>query len=386
MPPRFIIQDGGTIRETRDDTPTRPKKRQRTDSGIDTGGYSDDGCLASAGPLEDDPDFYRTEPAADCVVRILNTRFKIKGSLLSDSSRVFQDILSKHRETTRRLDAPLLLIADADEFRALLWALYASPKERAAQPREHEDVERLLLITAIASQYRCDDLQKWSKAAILRTVSHDAAFVASCSSALFARIIDVAIRTRHDTLLDSTITQWAGRLRVGDAPSVPAVLAADAHELPRLRGVAYYAHIQGMLAGQTTITSRGATQFQADPRLSNAQVMRLLSGYWSLVSLWERLRRAPPKFECAAGCPKGRGRCATVWGARWGVAAASDRANALSSAKVLALLSTVRDLLAVDKEVMTELHPPCRLAALEALRTQTRDLEDGLADHFFGWL
>jgi hypothetical protein len=77
MPPRFIIQDQGTIRETRDDTPTRPRKRQRMDSAIDTGGYSDGDCLVSVGPVVDDPEFYRHEVAADCVVRVGSTRFKV---------------------------------------------------------------------------------------------------------------------------------------------------------------------------------------------------------------------------------------------------------------------------------------------------------------------
>ncbi|KAJ7696712.1 hypothetical protein B0H17DRAFT_390422 [Mycena rosella] len=384
MPPRFIIQDEGTIRETRDETPSRPRKRQRTDSGIDTGGYSDADCLVSAGPVDDDPEFYRTD--GDCVVRILNTRFKIKGSLLSDSSPVFQDIIAKHREVKRQLDAPLLLIADADEFRALLWALYASPQERAAQPREHEDVDRLLLVTAIARQYRCAALEAWSSAALLHTVSHDAAFTASCPSALFRRILDVAVRTRLDALLDATVAQWAARIRRPDAPCVPAILAADTHELPRLRGPAYYFHIQRMLATQTAVTGRGATQFHADPKLSNAQVMRVLSGYWSLASLWERLRRAPPKFVCAEGCARGKGRCAGVWKERWGVAVASERAGALSAASVLALLATVRELLAADQELTKNAHPQCRLAALDALKTTAQGVEDGLADHFFGWL
>ncbi|KAJ7506759.1 hypothetical protein B0H11DRAFT_1794689 [Mycena galericulata] len=379
MPPRFIIQDEGTIRETRDEVQTRPRKRQRMDSGIDTGGYSDNDCLASAGPIEDDPEFFRTEAAADCIVRVGSTRFKFKESLLSDASPVFQDIVAKNRQPA----TPLMLIADPNEFRALLWALYASPDERASQPREHEDFNRLLLIVPIARQYRCVSLETWSKAAIMRTVSHDDAFIASCSSATFKLIIDVAIRTRHDALLDVAITQWASRIRRGDAPCVPAILTADAHELARLRGVAYYFHIQGMIAQQTTVTHHGATQFQTDPKLSNAQVMRLLSGYWSLVSLWERLRRNPPKFVCACG---GGGQCAKAWGARWGVAAASERINALSSASVLALLAAMRDQLGTDHDLAKSISPQCRLAALEAVKMQAKSLEDGLADHFFGWL
>ncbi|KAJ7696715.1 hypothetical protein B0H17DRAFT_1197822 [Mycena rosella] len=330
MPPRFIVQDEGTIRETRDETPSRPRKRQRTDSVINTGRYGNADCLVSAGPVDDDPEFYRTE--GDCIVRILNTRFKVR-SLLSDSSPVFQDIIPKHREVTRRLDAPLLLIADADEFRVLLWALHT---RYAAQPRKHEDVDRLLLVTAIARQYRCAALEAWSSAALLHTVSHDAAFTASCPSALFCRILDP----------------------------------------PRLRGPAYYFHIQRMLATQTAVTGRSTTQFHTDLKLSNAQVVCVLSGYWSLASLWERLKRAPPKFTCAEGCVGGKGRCVGVWKERWGVAVASERAGALSVASVLALLATVRELLFADQELKKNVHPQCRLAALDALKTTAQGVKD----------
>ncbi|KAJ6499559.1 hypothetical protein C8R47DRAFT_1009381, partial [Mycena vitilis] len=381
MPPRFIIQDEGTIRETRDDTPPRPRKRQRTDSGIDTGGYSETECLISTEPVGNDTEFYRSEPAANCIVRVGNIRFKVNGSLLSECSPVLQDILTRHIEATRRADAPLIIIAETDEFRALLWALYASPQERAAQPREHDDLDRLLLVAAITKQYRCAALETWAESALLRTVTSNEPFIASCSSALFKRIVDCASRTRNQRLLDTTITQWAARIARGDAPCVPAILAADAHELPRLRGVAYYHHVQAMIAAQrTSVTGRGATQFQTDPKLSNAQVMRLLSGHWSLVSLWERLRRAPPAFEC--GC--GGKRCARVFGERWGVAGASKKVNALSSAAVLALLGAMRELLAADQEMKNFMPPRCRLAALEVVKNQVKVFEDGLADHFFG--
>lgn len=198
------------------------------------------------------------------------------------------------------------------------------------------------------------------------------------------------MRTRNDALLERTITQWALRIRAGDAPSVPAILVADTHELPRLRGVAYYAHVQSMLAaqqeGEGGVTERGATQFATDPKLSNAQVMRLLSGHWSLVSLWERLRRTPPKFVCGEGCNKGKGKCAAVWAERWSVACASKKINAMSSASVLALLGVMRELLTADPELTKNIPAQCKLAALDAVKTQVKVLEDGLSDHFFGWL
>jgi hypothetical protein len=151
--------------------------------------------------------------------------------------------------------------------------------------------------------------------------------------------------------------------------------------------VAYYHHIQAMLAGQegTGVTQRGAiAQMHADTKLSNAQVMQLLAGHWSLVSLWERLRRAPPTFECECG-EKNR-RCVKAFAAAWDAAAASKRITAMSSASVLALLATMREVLAADAELSNNMPTGCRAKALEAVRVQAGVFEDGLADHFFGWL
>ncbi|KAJ6585462.1 hypothetical protein B0H19DRAFT_1368788 [Mycena capillaripes] len=309
----LVAADEGTIRETRDDSPPRPRKRQRTDSAIDisgTGRFEND-CLVSAGPVEDDPEFYRSEAAANCILRV---------------------------------------------------ASHISPQERAAQPREHEDLDRLLLIAAISRHYRCVDLEAWAKDAILRTVTSNDVFIASCPSALFKRIIDCAIRTWNDSLLETTITRWAARIQGGDAPSVSAILVADMHELPRLRGVAYYYHIQAMIAQQTAVTERGATQFQTDPKLSNAQRAEIRVRGGMLGTMCGGAERA------------------------LGVAAASNKINGMSSARVLALLAAMRDQLAADQELKTNIPPQCRLAVLEAVKKQAKIFEDKLADHFFGWL
>ncbi|KAK7022161.1 hypothetical protein R3P38DRAFT_2959716 [Favolaschia claudopus] len=384
MAPRFIIQDNATIRETRDDSPTRPRKRQRTDSTVDIGAYSLAECILPMGPVEDDPEFYRdNDPNARCYLRIGTTRFKVDGSLLAEASPVLQNLLADHPFDGQCPDKPLVVIANAEEFRALLWALYASPQERAAQPRDHSDLDRLLLIAIISTHYRCASLASWSKQALLHTLA-SGTLIASCSSAHFTRLLDCATRTHNPALLESTITHWAARLRAGSAPCIPAILAADAHELPRLRGVAYYWHLQTMAEAQDAagLNARGATQFQSDPKLSNVQLVRLLSGHWSLVNLWERMRRAPPTFECQVAC-KGR-RCAVVWGERWRVAVASDKICGIGSASVLALLAAMRELLAADKELAGILPAQCRLAALDAMKNQVKAFEDGLEDHFFG--
>jgi hypothetical protein len=53
---------------------------------------------------------------------------------------------------------------------------------------------------------------------------------------------------------------------------------------------------------------------------------------------------------------------------------------------VLALLAAMRDQLAADQELKEKVAPQCRIAALEAVKMTASEVEDGLADHFFGWL
>jgi len=52
-------------------------------------------------------------------------------------------------------------------------------------------------------------------------------------------------------------------------PSVPAIQAADKHELLSLRGVAYYVHVQDMLDRQTHTPEGGGTQLRVDPMLTD---------------------------------------------------------------------------------------------------------------------
>ncbi|KAJ7069328.1 hypothetical protein C8F01DRAFT_1015139 [Mycena amicta] len=384
MPARFII-DGSTIRETRDperddsELPTRPRKRQRTDSGIDAGGYSDNGqCLT--GVVEDDPEFFRVD--GDCVVRVANMRFKVRGSLLANASPVLEDILARHLQGSLS-DCAIVLIADPDEFRALCWALYASPQALAEPLQDHDSVSRFLLLAAIARQFRCTTLSTSANAALLNTISNSF-FADSCSSSLFSRLVDTAIRTHHTALLSVTLAAWTARLRTGSAPCVPAIVAADLHELAGLRGIAYYFHVQTMLAESGT-TQRGATVFQTAQlaKLNNGQVMRLLSGHWSLVSLCEQLRRSPVAFPCA--CDRAGG-CTKVCVERWGVVARSERVTGIRAAALLTLLSTMQQLLVADVELKTSMCAECRVLAIEALTKRARELEDGLADHFFGCL
>ncbi|KAJ7707383.1 hypothetical protein B0H17DRAFT_1191889 [Mycena rosella] len=79
-----------------------------------------------------------------------------------------------------------------------------------------------------------------SSTVLLHTVSHDAAFTASCPSTLFCRILNIAVRTRLNALFNTTITCG---LRASNAPNMPCILTTNVHEHPRLCWPTYCFHI-----------------------------------------------------------------------------------------------------------------------------------------------
>lgn len=208
----------------------------------------------------------------------------------------------------------------------------------------------------------------------------------TCSSATFTHIVDLAVESKQMGLLSSIVSSWSDRIFRRDIPSVPAILAADKHNLSNLRGVAYYAQIQEMTERQGTNTDGGATQLlSADPKLSNGQVLRLLSGYWSLVSYLERLRRNPPKLVCVEGCSiEAHGSCVSSWEDRWHAAASSREVFGFHSADVLAILSCMRDQLGVDAMLAQAMSFSCRMAAMGMVKKTQDSVREGLGNHFVG--
>ena len=264
-------------------------------------------------------------------------------------------------------------------------SLFFRSEDLEAPAQEQSDIERFCNIASIANKYDIPKLQDWVLSAIHQTVSNTI-FMDSCSSATLSLLMDVSIQFKLKNIIDVINKKWYDRLLNKSTPSVPAIQAADKHDLLEIRGMAYYIHVQDMLDRQT-VTGRGATQLRADPKLNNGQVMRLLSGYWSLVSLWERTRLKPIELPQSTSCTSSethQRRCSATWERRWVSAAGWKRILGLNSADVLGLLACLRDQLSGDEDLKMGTNSDCRMAGLEALKALKVKVQDGLADHFFG--
>ncbi|KAF8228786.1 hypothetical protein L208DRAFT_1379202 [Tricholoma matsutake] len=392
--PRFIIVNDGTIRESREYEDPRPRKRQRVlfeqDDDSDKDTLTDYFTSESTKPelLVRDPEYYLDDPKADCFVRVEKTLFKVHQHVL-ETSEILAWKLARHLEegpTSTECPFAFLYGTSADEFRALLWTQYTSSDKLENQPEDQSDLGRLLFLATITYRFRYNALHSWAITVINHAFTTKAVFADTCSSATFTRVVDVAVECKASDLLESVETKWSARVQRKDIPPVPAILAADRQDLRTLRGIAYYVYIQETMELQVTLTKSGATQLQVDPKLSNVQVMRLLSGHLSLVGFWERLRRQAPKLSCAEGCEPERHIevCTTVWVDRWRAATNSRRVLGHHTTDVFAILLALREELGTDQELKRNVLPACRLAGLDTLKKVSDDLSETLPDHFFG--
>ncbi|KAJ3512972.1 hypothetical protein NLJ89_g3210 [Agrocybe chaxingu] len=315
-----------------------------------------------------DDTFYLSDPSATLYIRCKDTMFKIHERMFT-CTEFFQECLEEHGPTSisnpHRMFAPRV-----EELRAFLWALYATDGQLAEKITEFPHLERVFRIRSMTQKY--PDLQRmleWVNAQI-HSVAIDSAFMDSCSSAALAEFTTFVIWYEYVDELALIQKKWCERLWSKSAPSVPAIQAADEYpeELKELRGVAYYVHIQDMMDRQTQFTESGATT----------------SCYWSLSSLWERLRLKPADLPLGASCcDEAHAKCTSTWERRWTSAAGWKRILGINTADALALLSCLQDQLSNDDDLKV-INPDCRRAGLDEIKKLREKTKDGLGDHFAG--
>ncbi|KAG6853087.1 hypothetical protein C0991_006981 [Blastosporella zonata] len=399
-PSRFIIVDDATIQDSSDDADIpRSRKRPRTDG--------DEPPAPDSSPLKQrvktstlpeletkgraslradydgteilihDPQFYfEDDSEASCFIRVEKIVFKL----------MEMRITGRAEPTTGR-DPLELFGVSVIEFRALLWARYATEEEAKDQPRALDDLERLLSLSTITKTLEFSRLHDWAIESMQRAFSSDVSLVDSCSSAVLTRVIEVAVQFKAKDLLEAVVSKWCDRVRRKDSPAVPAILAADEHKLEKLRGIAYYTHLLEAIEQAPPPTDTSPLQILADPKLSSKQLNRLLSGHLALVSFSERYRRRAPKLECGEECTAEAHRaCTLVWNERWCAAAGSPKVFALCSADILGLVGEMTDRLNGDGELVDGLTKACRSAGLQTLKQGLLEAQKQLPQYFLGCL
>ncbi|KAI9573681.1 hypothetical protein HD554DRAFT_2012970 [Boletus coccyginus] len=364
--------------------------------------------------------FYMAD--GSCVLRVGNTLFNVRfsyllvhRSILSADSSSFSTLFTLPQgnitvEGTSD-DNPIVLHGDtAEEFRNFLWSLYALPHEVMVMRGPHLDLDRVIDIAKVASKYSFKSIETWALDAIQEFIerkpsplldsnpigfpfsvdSPPSAFVESKRQ--ISRLVRLAQMCGHANLLETMITLLRQLMSASLHFSYLAMSLADDLNLKELRGLAYLEVLQrsvficgsdeksnALVEGDVHESSDGLDRLVVSP----AQQLRLLSGYYRLSKVWERLRAIPIPFEHAPLCGTTwhQHGCTQSWSEFWKEKARSDGVLALGPANVIGKLQVI--LKEFDKwGSATYMHHECKLVAKRAIQDTIKHTSDSLPDLF----
>ncbi|RPD62285.1 hypothetical protein L226DRAFT_532688 [Lentinus tigrinus ALCF2SS1-7] len=355
------------------------------------------------------------------VLLVEKTLFKVHRSVLTKDKSAFETMFQLSSETdSARSDSsmntaqegesddnPIRLQGDtADEFRALLWALYALPHELTIAMTADADCTQLLNLVRITHKYQFRSIMTWALSALHHyysrpgafddiittnsstsagplpatnppTLPHTGGLASSSQPPTLEQLTELAALCERGDLLEATLTRW--KRLIGEGRDLALAIAiGERFNLRPIVGLAYHA-----------LMLRGKAAWDAERSLTRAQRVRLLAGYYALTKLWDALPSQPPPLTHTARCTSQQ-RCTKAWGALWrtvletGTQVMPGLAREDVLGKIMLAESMMKAL--VEREIPSQGFldgmPHCRESALVATSMRVREIKEGLADCF----
>ncbi|KAI0802026.1 hypothetical protein BC629DRAFT_1284711 [Irpex lacteus] len=383
--------------------------------------------LSMPGPSRD-PTYYISD--GNSVFLVENTLFKVHRSTLMKDKSAFETMFQLSSETdSSRSDSsvtqstegdadenPIRLQGDtADEFRALLWSLYALPHEllTAVAPDDIVGFTQMYNLARITNKYQFRSLESWALTSIHNYLSRPGAFdkiltshptpqtppsqppipislthpstVSSHPPPSLVQLTELSALCERLELLELTILRW--RHLIGEGNSVDLALAIDVGERYNLRPIVGLAYHSMLLKGKPHWDSL-ALEFPT--LLTRERRVRLVCGYCSLCKLWESLPGNPPPLAHSAKCTS-QARCNKGFAALWRVALESWTSQpwlTFQREDVLGKVMWTESQMAAFVEgklnprgVLDDVYQ-CKESALAMMSMRFKEIKDNLADHF----
>lgn len=385
------------------------RKRQRVDveqeDRVEKDGYKPSSYIR-------DPDFYVGDGVqpTEIVVRVQDTLFKVPRKVLEVAKNLTLPSPSKRHgphspwELAWTFKPRDTMNSEPKElFRDLLWLLraMANPATLSKFPQEDTEAHRIFQVGGFVRDLGIAHLTLWIQDLAVKA-SQTQSFMNACSTEIFEKLYDIAHEMNDMDTQERLVKHWAKRVfhpEGGGLPAVPAILFAEQYGasttnaasegLKELMGVAYYMHLVFNVPDLHVLLKDGlATSFRAHLKLGQPQRVKLLGGFYSLVSFWKTFRENPlvlPSPSGDNGCSRAQHtKCNAVWRRRWSLAIGWERIMRVHSADVLGLIKCLRDQLANDDETKTGLTPACRQAGLDLLTRKCEEMKENLSLHFIG--
>lgn len=303
----------------------------------------------------------------------------------------------------RQFDDPTQAIPlsdTAEQFRDLLWALYAvydplilyllsifsslnnyRPAQLYASPKPDSlSLGRLLNVALLANKYCIASYEAWALDRIMVLAQNPNCFLRQASPEICARALHVASLCNHRHLMDIIVQRLVARMLWSDMSRLPILHASIKLGIPILQGVTYYRDLVDLERAHWD-KGGGLTFLPSVPH--EEQRLRLFTAYQSLVSLWDRIRVSPPIFDIDPHTCSEHSECIATWTKLWQNAAISEQTTKHGVVDVLGRLKSM--MIQLKKEMMesrTGMSLGCTLSALESITTARDDVIDGLIGHF----
>lgn len=259
-----------------------------------------------------DSDYYI--PEGNTIVRVEDTLFKVHRYLLARDGSAFEgmfaldNVLIPGTSDGKEGDSdqhPIILHGDTpDEFRALLWSLYALPAEVFQMPNTQSEVFRFIRLARIAHKYTFRSTENWALHVLTVCQTNDMPPVNS--TPILTQLTEVAVLCNHEELHEAVEPMWADLLFTGQTEDiVSAMTVADKLNLRPLLGLAYY-----------LMMLKGREEWSVSPKLTREQRIRLFSGYYNISRACEALPTTSPSLVHHPSCFM-NGRCGEAWQSLW---------------------------------------------------------------------
>ncbi|OBZ71214.1 hypothetical protein A0H81_08701 [Grifola frondosa] len=221
--------------------------------------------LTIAGPSRD-PLYYIND--GNSVLLVENTLFKVHRSVLTKDKSAFETMFQLSSETdSSRSDSsmtvapegesddnPIRLQGDtADEFRALLWALYALPHELMIATSPDANCMQLVHLVRITHKYQFRSIMTWALGALHVYYGRPGAFDTLPPSTAptlphstvpeyptLVQITELAALCERPDLLETALTRWKRLIGEGKDLAL-AITIGERFNLRSILGLAYHA-------------------------------------------------------------------------------------------------------------------------------------------------
>ncbi|TFK27627.1 hypothetical protein FA15DRAFT_635551 [Coprinopsis marcescibilis] len=398
---------GASISSARDRGEEPSRKRQRVNEDEESQPL---GAHTSSRSTKDPECYSGPRQAGDHIVLVQGVLFKFKDHSLGECQRLKEKIYRGRAsipagkewtdEAPYKVEDPRIT---PTQFRSLHWFLHLSPEENVALKTHPtvNDFTRILHLSAICKTYAMNDVyricfefieQKVTKKEIMDPMSSEE--LTTLVKAIIHLQGTTTVIEDEGVKLAKTLTNienfWCERVikKDGAIGSVPSIHAAEQLNLSRLRGTAYYQHLEelyGPDADQRVSTDGIVTPPKVNARLNKEQLIRLFFGHSLLVNFWDTFRPTPMQLPRAHECSEEEHKiCSAAWNNAWKTVLGWGRLTRIASFRVPELIYILRDMLSNEKELTEPVRPACKRAGLLALQKKREELQMGLGSYFLG--